>query len=178
MKARQFLATILTACSGVACVSGESDLPKQRPATTPAAVGSTAALASGYVPACKVASESEGVAAGLVDLLDNADSRTAQFALDSLVLVRHDTMRFLLCQLENDRPTRVRRFYMLNRAPHSAPVPELVAHHDAATVGEAVGLVVGVPAEGGEACPGQGRAGRAACAAAWRAYLERNGRGR
>ncbi len=172
------LGTVLAVWTSVACAGSEPLPPVHQPASTPAASGVAVSAVSGNQPACEITSESEGVAAGLVGMLGSADDRTAQFALDSLVLIRGDAMRLLLCELEDDRPTRVRRFYMLNRVPSLAPVSEFVRHHDAATVGEAVGLLVGAPAKGGEVCPGRTRAARAACAAAWRAYLRKAGRER
>ncbi len=151
---------------------GSEDLPAVRePVRSPVTLIASPSPAGAYEPRCEPTSEKERMAAALLRMLSSSDARNAQFALDSLVLIRAEALGFLLCELENETPMQVRRFYLLNQAPHLAPVPELLAHREAATVGEAIGLVVGGPAKGGETCGGTTRAERAACAAAWRAYL-------
>ncbi len=105
-------------------------------------------------------------------MLAAPDQRDAQFALDSLHLIRADAMDLLLCELGNDTPMRVRGLYWLNERPHLMPFPEMIAHHSPRTVGEAVGTVVGAPERGGPTCGGTTRSDRLACAAAWKMYLE------
>jgi len=170
----QLSAVLVLACTICACGDRESPPPVRQPKVAGGAPrpGAPAPSDSGYEPNCRITSEADGVAAGLLNMLASADARDAQFALDSLQVIRGETLRFLLCELENDKPIRVRHFLALNRSPHLAPVREFVAHHSAATVGEAIGLVVGAPAKGGGTCGGVTREQRAACAIAWRVYLQ------
>jgi hypothetical protein len=121
---------------------------------------------------CPASTGAEKAASTLIVLLASNDSRSVQFALDSLRLTRNETVPFLVCQLENVTPVVVREVYWLNPPEHF----ELSAHYQPRTVGEAVAIVLGDP-PGSSACSsivnGGTPAQRRACVTAWRGHRRR-----
>jgi hypothetical protein len=98
----------------------------------------------------------------------------AQFAADSLELLRQDALPILVCHLTDDTPLQAPEpLLFLNRAPHF----ELFAQYKPDTVGDAVAIVLGSPPGSSVACQGASPAGLRDCQLAWQAQLAARGAG-
>jgi len=123
--------------------------------------------------ACAPRNDAESIASSLIDVLTRDDERAAQFALDSLRLVRSEALPLLVCHLEDVEALEIHEnLYWLNRGPHF----ELFAHYRVTTVADAMALVLGSPPGSSAACDGRTKEGRAQCRSAWDGYLALKGR--
>jgi len=109
------------------------------------------------------------MASALVESLLVPDRRLAQFALDSLRLIRADTIAYLVCHLEDARRLGTRDLYWLNLTPHV----ELFAHHSPRTVSDAILLLIGPSGVPNDPCVREegDPASRMECVRAWRKRL-------